>query len=238
MSKLKFKDWAADIGVELSEHQLRQFDSYYQLLIEWNNKMNLTSITNEDEVYEKHFYDSITAAAAYDFKKPMNIIDIGAGAGFPSLPLKICFPHLKVVIVDSLKKRMTFLTELSKELGLQDAQFIHARAELLARNKHHRDSYDAALARAVAGMPTLTELCLPFVKKGGIFIALKGAGGPDEKNEADRACNILGGEWLNSVSLTLPAEKSVRSILKIEKIKSTPKAYPRKPGTPSKKPIM
>ncbi|WP_240376317.1 16S rRNA (guanine(527)-N(7))-methyltransferase RsmG [Bacillus piscicola] len=238
MSKLHFPDWLQQEGIHLSEKQEQQFQTYYQLLVEWNKKMNLTSITEEDEVYEKHFYDSLTAAFAHDFLNTGKVIDIGAGAGFPSLPIKICYPHLAIVIVDSLKKRITFLEELVSALQLDHVQLVHGRAEDIARDKGHREQYDTALARAVARMPVLTELCVPFVKKDGIFLGMKGASGLVEKKEADKACQQLGCEWLDSFTQKLPNENSERYILRMKKIKPTPKSYPRKAGTPAKKPLL
>ncbi|RKD68091.1 16S rRNA (guanine527-N7)-methyltransferase [Sinobaca qinghaiensis] len=239
MSKEKFPEWAAAEGIVLSAHQLKQFESYYTLLIEWNKKMNLTGITDEDEVYEKHFFDSISAVKAFPTTdRPLKIIDIGAGAGFPSIPLKICFPHIEMTIADSLKKRITFLQEVAGVLGLNDISFVHERAEQLARKPEHRESYDIVVARAVARMPVLSELCLPFAKIGGTFIAMKGSTGLEEKEEAEKACSLLGGVWKEEYSFTLPVEKSQRCILQVIKEKKTPKTYPRKAGTPSKEPIM
>ncbi|MFB4163636.1 16S rRNA (guanine(527)-N(7))-methyltransferase RsmG [Alteribacillus sp. JSM 102045] len=238
MSKHQFASWLQEDGIQLTEKQEKQFDLYYRMLVDWNKKMNLTGITDEDEVYEKHFYDSLTALFAHNFQKVKNVVDIGAGAGFPSIPIKICFPHLKVVIVDSLKKRMTFLEHLAEELDLQEVDFLHGRAEDVAHISAHREKYDVSIARAVARMSVLTELCLPFVKRGGTFLAMKGSTGLEEKEEAGKACRMIGGRWLDSYSLTLPNEKSERYILRMEKIDSTPKSYPRKPGTPSKKPLV
>ncbi|MFC5711641.1 16S rRNA (guanine(527)-N(7))-methyltransferase RsmG [Thalassorhabdus alkalitolerans] len=238
MSRQFFTTWLEKEGLSLSKHQLKQFDEYFHLLVEWNKKMNLTGITEEDEVYEKHFYDSLTVAFFHDFTKVKKVIDIGAGAGFPSLPLKIAYPHLEVVIVDSLKKRITFLEHVAEHIGIDKVQFMHGRAEELARKKELREQFDVALARAVARMPVLTELCLPFVQKNGSFLAMKGASGLEEKEEAGKAISQLGGKWGEAYSLKLPGEESERSILKVEKVKETPKAYPRKPGTPAKQPIV
>lgn len=239
MSKAQFPAWTEAEGITLSTHQLKQFEDYYTLLVEWNKKMNLTGITEEDDVYEKHFFDSITAIKAFPTTdRPQKAIDIGAGAGFPSIPLKICFPHIEMTIADSLKKRITFLREVAGVLGLNDIHFVHERAEQLARMKDHRESYDIVVARAVARMPVLAELCLPFAKVGGTFIAMKGSTGLEEKAEAEKAFSLLGGVWKNEFSFTLPVEKSQRCILQAVKEKKTPKAYPRKAGTPSKEPIV
>lgn len=233
-----FIEKLSDHGIALSERQINQFDIYYQTLIEWNKKMNLTAITERDEVYLKHFYDSITASFYLDLTKPLTICDVGAGAGFPSIPLKICFPHLKVTIVDSLKKRITFLNHLASELGLTDVTFYHDRAELFARNKNFRQQFDLVTARAVAKMSVLTELCLPLVKLNGKFIALKGPNAETELNEADRAIKLLGGQLENLFTINLPDDQGERNIIIVNKTKPTPKTYPRKPGTPNKSPIV
>ncbi|SFE63498.1 16S rRNA (guanine(527)-N(7))-methyltransferase RsmG [Alteribacillus iranensis] len=238
MSKLLFPEWLKKEGITLTEDQMNQFDRYYQLLIEWNNKMNLTSITEEDEVYEKHFYDSLTASFAYSFHDAARVVDIGAGAGFPSLPINICFPHLHIVIIDSLKKRIAFLEELVRELQLKNVTLLHGRAEDYGRDRNHRDSYDVAIARAVARMPVLTELCTPFVKTGGVFLAMKGASGIEEQKEANKAIQALQCKWEEPYASKLPNENSKRYILTVKKMKATPKAYPRKAGTPAKKPIL
>ncbi|SDI57992.1 16S rRNA (guanine(527)-N(7))-methyltransferase RsmG [Alteribacillus bidgolensis] len=238
MSKHQFGSWLQKEGIQLTEKQEKQFEVYYRMLVDWNQKMNLTGITEEDEVYEKHFYDSLTAVFSHNFHNVNGMVDIGAGAGFPSIPIKICFPHLKVVIVDSLQKRTRFLEQLAGELQLQNVDLLHGRAEELAHNPAHREKYDVAIARAVARMSVLTELCLPFVRRGGTLLAMKGSTGLEEKEEAGKACRTLGGKWLDSYSLQLPNEKSERYILRMEKIDSTPKTYPRKPGTPSKKPLV
>ncbi|BBP93597.1 ribosomal RNA small subunit methyltransferase G [Bacillus safensis] len=192
-------------GITLSPVQLEQFETYFRMLVEWNEKMNLTSITEKEEVYLKHFYDSISAAFFIDFHKVTTICDIGAGAGFPSIPLKICFPHLHVTIVDSLQKRITFLNELAKGLNLQDTTFYHDRAETFGQRKEKRESYDLVTARAVARLSVLSELCLPLVKKEGLFVALK-ASAADEEMQAGKkkAVTVLGGEVVEKHSFVLP----------------------------------
>ncbi|XYQ03086.1 16S rRNA (guanine(527)-N(7))-methyltransferase RsmG [Bacillus safensis] len=224
-------------GITLSPMQLEQFETYFRMLVEWNEKMNLTSITEKEEVYLKHFYDSISAAFFIDFHKLTTICDIGAGAGFPSIPLKICFPHLHVTIVDSLQKRITFLNELAKGLNLQDTTFYHDRAETFGQRKEKRESYDLVTARAVARLSVLSELCLPLVKKEGLFVALKASAADEEMQAGKKAVTVLGGEVVEKHSFVLPLEESERNIIVIEKKKQTPKKYPRKPGTPNKSPI-
>ncbi|MBR3380431.1 MAG: 16S rRNA (guanine(527)-N(7))-methyltransferase RsmG [Bacillus sp. (in: Bacteria)] len=224
-------------GITLSPVQLEQFETHFRMLVEWNEKMNLTSITEKEEVYLKHFYDSISAAFFIDFHKVTTICDIGAGAGFPSIPLKICFPHLHVTIVDSLQKRITFLNELAKGLNLQDTTFYHDRAETFGQRKEKRESYDLVTARAVARLSVLSELCLPLVKKEGLFVALKASAADEEMQAGKKAVTVLGGEVVEKHSFVLPLEESERNIIVIEKKKQTPKKYPRKPGTPNKSPI-
>ncbi|SFP90143.1 16S rRNA (guanine(527)-N(7))-methyltransferase RsmG [Salibacterium halotolerans] len=238
MTRDVFSKWLQDEGMYLTDEQLNQFDAYYHKLIEWNQKVNLTSLTEKADVYEKHFYDSLTPAFYYDFQHDQKLVDIGAGAGFPSLPLKIIHPHLHIVIIDSLKKRISFLEELIDELQLQQVQVLHGRAEDKAREALHREQYDTAISRAVAKMPVLTELCLPFVKQGGRFLALKGAEGLTEKEQAGKACRALGGRWKEAAAFTLPNEESSRYILEMEKVDAVAEKYPRKAGTPSKKPIL
>ena len=225
--------------INLSDKQLEQFERYYELLIEWNKKMNLTAITEKDEVYLKHFYDSLTAGFYFDFsRESVSLCDVGAGAGFPSIPLKIVYPHLKVAIVDSLKKRITFLQELVQELKLDHVELYHDRAETFGRKGKHREAYDVVTARAVANLTVLSEYCLPLAKPGGSFIALKGASGVQEYEEAKRAITRLGGQLQYIHEFTLPIEKSERTIIIVAKEKSTPKKYPRKPGIPARNPLQ
>ncbi|MED4453889.1 16S rRNA (guanine(527)-N(7))-methyltransferase RsmG [Metabacillus fastidiosus] len=237
MDKAQFEAMLKEKGIILSPEQLRQFDLYFQLLVEWNEKMNLTSITDEKDVYLKHFYDSISAAFYFDFTKPLTICDVGAGAGFPSLPIKICFPNLKVSIVDSLQKRINFLTHLKEQLGLTNVSLYHDRAETFGKNKLHRESYDVVTARAVARLSVLSELCIPLVKQNGNFIAMKASSAQDELENGKKAIQVLGGKVKDVKSFELPIEQSERSIIIIEKQKSTPNKYPRKPGTPNKLPL-
>jgi 16S rRNA (guanine527-N7)-methyltransferase len=237
MNVNEFQSMLEEKGISLSPQQLNQFERYYELLVEWNEKMNLTAITEKEDVYLKHFYDSISAAFYVDFTQVTTLCDVGAGAGFPSIPLKICFPHLHISIVDSLNKRITFLNHLSDELGLENTNFYHDRAETFGKNKAHREKYDMVTARAVARMSVLSELCLPLVKKGGFFVAMKASNVNEELSNAKKAIGMLGGQTDKMYSFILPEEESERNIVKIDKVKETPNKYPRKPGTPNKLPL-
>ncbi|MGP4081291.1 16S rRNA (guanine(527)-N(7))-methyltransferase RsmG [Pseudalkalibacillus sp. R45] len=237
MNSEMFQRKLEEEGISLSPEQLQQFDTYFKTLVEWNEKMNLTAITDEEGVYLKHFYDSISAAFYFDFNPIKTICDVGAGAGFPSIPLKICFPHLDLTIVDSLKKRISFLEHLSQELGLKQTHFYHDRAETFARKKEHREKYDLVTARAVARMSVLTELCMPLVKQDGTFLAMKAANAKDELEDARRAIGQLGGELDRVEQFLLPVEESERNLIFVRKQKSTPKKFPRKPGTPNRNPL-
>ncbi|PAV28488.1 16S rRNA (guanine(527)-N(7))-methyltransferase RsmG [Virgibacillus profundi] len=237
MNPEQFTKALIEQGIELSDYQLEQFSIYYETLVEWNEKINLTALTDKEDVYLKHFYDSISAAFYYDFTNDIHICDVGAGAGFPSIPLKICFPQLKVTIVDSLQKRIGFLNQLANKLSLSNVAFYHDRAENFGKNSEFRETFDIVTARAVARMSVLSELCLPLVKKNGVFIAMKGAQANEELGNAQAAVEILGGEVVDTFTFTLPKEDSERSIVVINKNRKTPKKYPRKAGTPNKEPI-
>lgn len=236
MNEQQFKDALSEKGIQLDDRQLRQFKLYFEELVEWNEKMNLTAITDQPSVYLKHFYDSITAAFYLDFTKPLKVCDVGAGAGFPSIPLKICFPHIQVTIVDSLNKRIQFLNHLSDKLELKDVEFVHARAEDFGQSAH-RAKYDLVTARAVARLSVLAELCVPLVKNGGIFAAMKAASAPDELKDAEGALEKLGVKQESVHAFTLPVEESERYLQVFRKFKETPKKYPRKAGIPNKSPI-
>ncbi|RLJ91503.1 16S rRNA (guanine(527)-N(7))-methyltransferase RsmG [Planococcus citreus] len=236
MNEQQFAQAVKQQGIDLSDRQLEQFRIYYKELVEWNEKMNLTAITEQEDVYLKHFYDSISAAFYMDFTKPLSLCDVGAGAGFPSIPLKICFPHIEVTIVDSLNKRIQFLNHLSEALGLDKVSFVHSRAEDFGQSQH-RESYDIVTARAVARLSVLAELCVPLVKQGGAFAAMKAASAPDELKDADKALKVLGVKQESVHSFLLPVEKSERHIQVFRKFKATPKKYPRKAGMPNKSPI-
>ncbi|WP_294581163.1 16S rRNA (guanine(527)-N(7))-methyltransferase RsmG [uncultured Thomasclavelia sp.] len=233
MDELEFVKKLQEQGIVLSSRQQEQFALYYQILVEWNQKMNLTAITEKEDVYLKHFYDSLTIA--FDFKfDHQKIIDVGAGAGFPSIPLKIVFPELQVTIVDSLTKRITFLNHLFKQLELENCQAISARAEEYAKN--HRQEVDVVMARAVARLNILDELCLPLVKTGGYFLALKGLKAAEELQEAKRGITILGGQIEKVTDFTL-TNNDHRSNIIIKKIKNTPAKYPRMFSKIKKQPL-
>lgn len=238
MGKAMFVPRLAEKGIELSQQQLEQFDLYYRLLVEWNEKINLTAITEENEVYTKHFYDSISASFYYPLKEIQTVADIGGGAGFPSVPLKICFPHLRMTIIDSLQKRINFLELVAKELGLTGLTPVHSRAEDAGQNPKYREQFDVVTARAVARLNILSEFCMPLVKIGGNFVAMKGSEVSLELNEAKKAIKTLGGKTKKVETFSLPDEAGERNIIIIDKLEATPKAYPRKAGTPIKKPLI
>ena len=238
MTPEEFKQALVEKGITLTDNQMLQFAMYFKLLVEWNNKMNLTAITEEKEVYLKHFYDSIMLAMANDFSgENLSLCDVGSGAGFPSIPLKIVFPNLSITIVDSLNKRITFLKTLSDELGLDNVYLYHDRAETFGKNKDFRESFDYVTARAVARLNILTELCLPLVKKNGLFLAMKAAKSEEETEEAKKAISLLGGKLESEEDVTLPVTNDSRYIIAIRKKKETPNKYPRKPGMPNKQPL-
>lgn len=237
MDEQLFKQLLIKNNIELTDEQLDQFSRYFELLVEWNEKVNLTAITEKNEVYLKHFYDSITPSFFFDFSKVKSICDVGAGAGFPSLPIKICYPHLHVTIIDSLKKRISFLEQLIIQLNLTNVELVHARAEDAGKNKNYRESFDVVTARAVANMAVLSEYCLPLSRIEGTFIALKGANAEEELLSATNAISLLGGEVSKYETFFLPQEESERAIIFVKKLKKTPKKYPRKAGTPNKQPL-
>lgn len=234
MNQEQFIEALLKQGITLTNKQLQQFHQYYETLIEWNNKMNLTAITQKEDVYLKHFYDSLTISFDYDFNH-QSLCDIGAGAGFPSIPLKIIYPDLKITIVDSLTKRITFLKHLVEVLQLDQVEAISARAEEYA--KDHRESFDIVTARAVARLNILDELCLPLVKPNGYFITLKGLKAKEELSEAKQGIEKLGGKVMNEVDFTLTDENDHRCNIYIQKIKTTPAKYPRAFGQIKKKPL-
>lgn len=231
------KAGAASIGIELTEKQTAQFIQYYEILVEWNSFMNLTGITEYEEVIQKHFVDSLALCKAVDLHNISNVIDIGTGAGFPGIPLKIAFPHLKITLLDSLQKRIKFLNEVVTQLGLEEVETIHGRAEDFAKPSMKRESYDLCVSRAVANLASLSEYCLPYVKLDGYFVPYK-SGKVDEELEASKkAVFLLGGKIEEEVKFMLPDSDISRSLIKIKKVSATPKKYPRKSGLATKEPI-
>ncbi|MDU4961309.1 MAG: 16S rRNA (guanine(527)-N(7))-methyltransferase RsmG [Sporomusaceae bacterium] len=228
---------AAEFGIVLSEAQLSQFTLYYRLLTEWNQRINLTAITEPEEVAVKHMLDSLSCYDPALFPSGCSVVDVGSGAGFPGVPLKILRPDLSLTLLDSLQKRINFLELLACELDLADVTCLHTRAEEAGRQTKLRDRFDIATSRAVARLNVLTELCLPLVKPGGCFIALKGALYREEAAEAKAAIKLLGGRLRELRPVTLPRLPDSRGIVYIEKLQPTPSAYPRRPGTPEKKPL-
>lgn len=226
-----------ELGITLDENQKKQFTDFYEYLVEKNKVMNLTGITEFQEVLIKHFLDSLACVKSVDMSRIKRIMDIGTGAGFPGVPLKIAFPHLEACLLDSLKKRVNFLEETFQMLKLENITAIHGRAEEYAKNKQYRETYDLCVSRAVSNLATLSEYCLPYVKTGGYFISYKSGTVQEEVEQAQKAVKILGGKIQDVVYFQLPDSEIQRSLVVIEKIKATPGRYPRKAGTPLKEPL-
>ena len=250
---MDFKKSCSELGINLSEKQLNQFEEYYHLLTQWNEKMNLTAITEKEEVYLKHFLDSLSFVKIFekpdevednsviiDTEKRFTLLDVGTGAGFPGIPLKIIFPNAGITLMDSLNKRITFLNEVIEKLGLNESgsiEAIHSRAEDLAHDSQYREKYDYTVSRAVANLSTLSEYCLPFVKVGGAFVSYKSEKALEELEGAGKAIFLLGGTLKKEVSFVLPGSDLKRTLLVIDKRDHTSKKYPRKAGMPSKNPL-
>ena len=232
-----FENKLNELGIALTDKQKQQFDKFYELLVDWNKVMNLTGITEYEEVNEKHFVDSLSIVKALDMKSVKSVIDVGTGAGFPGIPLKIAFPHLKVVLLDSLNKRINFLNTVIAELGLTDIKTIHGRAEDYAKQTEYREKFDLCVSRAVANLSTLSEYCLPYVSADGLFVPYKSGEIDEELENSKKAVKILGGKIENVVKFQLPGTEIGRSFVKIRKISNTNKKYPRKAGLPAKEPL-
>lgn len=230
-------DGAKQLGIDLSDRQVEQFMRYKELLQEWNEKMNLTAITEDREVMTKHFLDCMTINKALDMNNQKTVIDIGTGAGFPGLVIKIAFPHLDVTLVDALKKRLNFLEVVIEELGLTGIKCVHSRAEDLGKNKAYREGFDICASRAVANLAVLSEYTLPFVKVDGYLIALKGQRLDEELEQGEKAITILGGKLEEVVHTGVPFTDLNHKIAKIKKVKPTATKYPRKAGEPTKAPL-
>lgn len=236
MNKLLL-DKVNKLSIELNEKQVKQFIKFYEMLVEWNKVMNLTGITEYDEVVEKHFVDSLSIVNVVDMNDIHKVIDIGTGAGFPGIPLKIAFPHLEITLLDSLNKRIKFLNAVIDELGLENIHTIHGRAEDFAKQENYREKYDLCVSRAVANLSTLSEYCLPYVAVDGMFVPYKSGDIEEELNNSKKAIQILGGKIENTFKFELPGTDIGRSFVKIKKVKNTAKKYPRKAGLPSKEPL-
>lgn len=229
-----------EFRIQITEKQKQQFLLYFELLVEWNSFMNLTAITEFNEVMKKHFVDSVSLVNAFpDLKeKEYTLIDVGTGAGFPGIPLKIIFPKLKVVLLDSLNKRVSFLNEVIDKLELSNIKALHGRAEDFAKRKEYREYFDLCVSRAVANLATLSEYCIPFVKENGYFISYKSEKITEEFENAKEAIKVLGGKYDKQIEFYLPSSDIYRNLFVIQKVKNTPSKFPRKAGLPSKEPIV
>ena len=232
------KEGLEKFNIDATDRVLDDFSIYREILVDWNQKMNLTGIEEEKEVFIKHFLDSVSAVTKGYINEKSSIIDVGTGAGFPGLPLKICYRDIELTLLDSLNKRINFLQEVSNSIQLENIKFIHGRAEDFGKSEEYREQYDIATARAVAGLPILMELCVPFVKVGGYFICLKGPNANLELEESKKAMDVLGVEFIEKIDIDLPEIDLEHNILVFKKIKNTPEKYPRKAGKPSKNPII
>lgn len=235
MEQLKRKSEA--LNIVLNEKQLAMFETYYEMLVEKNKVMNLTAITEKNEVIDKHFIDSISLKKAMDVTNPVKVLDLGTGAGFPGIPLKIAYPNLQVTLLDSLNKRIKFLQEVIEELSLEGIDAIHGRAEDYAKQSGYREQFDICVSRAVANLATLSEYCLPYVKQGGCFISYKSGAVQEELEQSKKAIKELGGRVKEVIPFVLPDTDIERTFVVIGKVKQTPSKYPRKAGLPSKEPI-
>lgn len=231
------RDSLDKLKIQYNDEQIEQFRSYYELLTEWNKKINLTAITGYEDVVRKHFIDSILICSLLDLNKDIRIIDVGTGAGFPGIPIKILNPDCRIVLLDSLNKRVRFLETVVDELGLDNVECIHGRAEDVSREKKYRASFDLSVSRAVANLSTLCEYCIPFLKKGGMFVSYKSDKADDEINGSENAVRTLGSEITSVKEIALPETDIVRKFVMITNIKQVSNIYPRKAGIPSKDPL-
>ncbi|MBR3637933.1 MAG: 16S rRNA (guanine(527)-N(7))-methyltransferase RsmG [Lachnospiraceae bacterium] len=242
--KMEFKDACKEWNIELTEIQAEMFEEYFRMLVSWNEKMNLTAITERDEVYVKHFLDSMSFCKVLSSLNNENylngefsLIDVGTGAGFPGIPIKILYPNFKITLMDSLNKRITFLEEVVRTLKLNNVEVIHSRAEDLGHSDVYREKYDFAVSRAVANLSSLSEYCLPFVKVGGFFVSYKSEKASEEILAAKSAVFLCGGSLKDEISFVLPGTDLKRTLVVIEKKQNTSVKYPRKAGLPTKKPL-
>ena len=235
----QFENELKELRIVLSDVQKQQFEEYYKLLVEWNEVMNLTAITDYKDVMKKHFFDSLTVVRAYPeiLTEAVSVIDIGTGAGFPGIPLKIAFPQIRLTLLDSLQKRLKFLQEVSDKLELGEIQMLHGRAEDYAKQPEFREHFDLCVSRAVANLSTLSEYCIPFIAKNGKFISYKSSISSEEIQNAKSAIKILGGAVVEEKTVHLPCSDMDRTFVVVYKTNNTGKKYPRKAGTPSKEPL-
>lgn len=237
MSTHKYPALEKELEIELNEVQREQFNAFFELLVEWNQHMNLTGIVDYDEVLSKHFFDSLTCIKGLEDWQNKKVIDVGTGAGFPGVPMKIANPSMAITLLDSLSKRINFLEVVVETLKLDAVELVHGRAEDYGQNPDYREQYDVAISRAVANLSVLSEYVLPFIKVGGVFVAQKSLSASDEIEESEKAIEILGGKIRDIIEVKVPGIDIVHSLVVIEKVGKTPDKYPRKAGKPTKKPL-